>query len=186
MLKTLGIVQACFEDDDSRTKATGKLRGKAVLEWAVRRVTDSMRLDGVIVVARCPAEHLRHGSGAPGRAGVRRPAGHPLGRFLAALEAYPAESAVRVRADHPFVDPGLIDRSVATAAMHPDCDYVSYSLRDGRPAIFSRWGCMRSGSAWPRCARRPCGPGARHRREVTRYLYSHPEKFKIRLLPARR
>ncbi|OHB73656.1 MAG: hypothetical protein A2V70_06575 [Planctomycetes bacterium RBG_13_63_9] len=186
MLRTLGIVHACFGSRTSRCLAHRKLGGQSLLRWVVRRVTDSIRLDGVIVVA-CDNEE-RHF--------VRNlvPADVPtfvcsapdaLTRFVRALEEYPAEAVVRVRGDNPFVDPGLIDRLVTTAETHANCDYVSYCSRDGRPAILSPVGIFaewfRAG-ALRRAAR--ASKGSADPEHVTRYLYSHPEKFNLRFIPA--
>ena len=186
MLRTLGVVQACFTSQEYRRIASRRLGGKSVLEWVVRRVTDSMRLDGVIVVA-CDAVEHRFISDlvpldVPVFAGTHA---DPLKRFSRALEEYPAEAVVCVRGDNPLIDPGLIDQLVATADAHPQCDYVSYCLRDGRPAILSPVGIY---AEWfrtsalhkaARVAKRPAD-----REGVTRYIYSHPEKFTIRLIPA--
>jgi len=150
MLKTLGIVQACFSESESRAKAARKLRGKTVLEWVVRRVTDCARLDGVIVVTNDSPENTFVLELVPLDVPVfvgRQP--DALGRFAAAMQQYPAESAVRVRAENPFIDPGLIDRLVTTALEHPECDYVSYCSRDGRPAILSPVGVY---AEWCRAA----------------------------------
>ena len=78
MLKTLGIVDACYRSRAVRSKAARKLGGKSVLEWVVRRATDCQRLDGVIVVdLRRAGEPFPGRAGALGRARVRRPpAGH--------------------------------------------------------------------------------------------------------------
>jgi len=186
MLRTLGIVQACVTDDEAHARMARRLRGKTVLEWVVRRVTDALQLDGVIVVTQeapgstfvldtVPADVPVH---------VARQF-DPLGQIAATIEAFPAEAAVLVRADNPFVDPGLIDRLVATARAQPDCDYVSYCLRDGRHAILSPVGVyaewFKAAALWKaqRLAR-----STADRADAMRYLYSHPERFKLRLIPA--
>lgn len=186
MLKTLGIVQACCLSDRFRANVARRLGGKSLLEWVVRRVTDCLRLDGVIVVARDEAEggRTRHlvPSDVPVFVGSQPDA---LARFARALEEYPAEAVVRVQGDNPFVDPDLIDRLVIAAEAAPECDYVTYSGRDGRPAILSPVSIY---AEWFRAkALRQAVRSARttaDREEVTRYLYSHPEKFRVRLIPA--
>jgi spore coat polysaccharide biosynthesis protein SpsF len=186
MLTTLGIVQACFGAQAARCHLGRRLGGRSLLEWVIRRVTDSMRLDGVIVLVCEGADPdlIRRlaPSDVPVFVSSERDA---LARFLRALEEYPAETVVRVRGDNPFVDPGLIDRLVNTAESHAECDYVSYSSRDGRPAILSpvsiyaEW--FRT-KALRRAAQARLTPEDRD--HVTRYLYSHPERFNIRLIPA--
>jgi spore coat polysaccharide biosynthesis protein SpsF len=186
MLKNLGIVQACFHVPRFRCNCARKLGGRPLLEWVVRRVTDSLRLDGVIVLACSADECLALSRLAPSDVPIVFGQGDDaLARFARALEQFPAEGVVRVRGDNLFIDPGLIDRLVTTAESHPACDYVSYSLRDGRPAILSPVSVY---AEWFRStALRKANRLARDRLDrelVTRYIYSHPETFNLRLVPA--
>jgi len=189
MLKTLGIVQACFSAPRFRCLAHRRLGGQSMLGWVVRRVTDCLRLDGVIVVTRDTAEHQFVSELAPPDVPVFL-GGQPsaLQRFVRALEEYPAEAVVRVRGDNPFIDPGLIDRLITVAESNPNCDYVSYCSRDGQPAILSPVGIYAEwfrSSALRRAARTSEKSQAPADREhVTRHIYAHPEKFNLRLIPA--
>jgi spore coat polysaccharide biosynthesis protein SpsF len=186
MLKNLGIVQACFHVPRFRSNAMRRLGGRPLLEWVVRRVTDSIRLNGVIVLA-CAADDCACISGfVPSDVPVfRATCGDALGRLCQALEAYQAEGIVRVRGDDLFVDPTLIDRLVTTAEADPTCDYVAYCSRDGRPAALSPVSVY---SEWFRTsALRKAGRLARDgldREDVTGYMRSHPEKFHLRWIPA--
>jgi spore coat polysaccharide biosynthesis protein SpsF len=143
-------------------------------------------LDGVIVVA-CDVPECRALTAlVPADVPVfysREP--DLLTRFVRALEEYPAETVVRVHGDNPFVDPALIDRLVTAAQAHGKCDYVTYCTRDGRPAILSPVGIYAEwfrARALRRSARLAVDPADRG--EVTRYLYAHAEKFRVRLIPA--
>lgn len=186
MLKNLGVVQVGLGQEGSAVAASRRLGGKSVLEWIVRRVTDCQRLDGVIVLTGDSAEDRRVANLAPMDVPVcvaSEP--DPMACFVAAVERYPAEAVVRVRVDYPFVDPMLIDRLVTTADTHPECDYVGYCLRDGRPAILSPVGMYAEwfrASALRRAERKAKKPSDRC--SVTNYLYSHPETFRLRLIPA--
>ena len=186
MLKTLGIVQACFGSQRFRRVAHRKLGGRSLFEWVARRITDCTRLDGVIVVASKKDEPRFIGSLIPSDIPVffsSEPSA--MHRFLRAMEEYPADAVVRVRGDNPFVDPDLIDRLVMTAELHADCDYISYGCRDGRPAILSPVGVYAEwfrSSALRRAAR--SADAATDSEEVTQYLYARPEKFNLRLIPA--
>lgn len=186
MLRTLGVVQACFASPRLRYNSARKIGGKSVLEWVVRRVTDCQRLDGVIVVTSDAVENQFVSRLVPLDVPVYVSSGpDPLARFVATLDEYPAESIVRVCADYPFTDPTLIDRLITTAETHNNCDYVSYWSREGRPAILSPVGMY---AEWIRSAalrkahRKATSP--RDRSAVTQYLYSHPELFNLRLIPA--
>jgi spore coat polysaccharide biosynthesis protein SpsF len=186
MLKTLGIVDACYGSDGSRSRAVRRLGGKPVLEWVVRRATDCQQLNGVIVVTDSTPENRFVSDLVPLDVPVfvGRQA-DPLGCLAASLEEYPAEAAVRICTDCPFVDPVLVDRLVRAAEAESECDYASYCSRDGRPVVlcpvgvYAEW--FRTGALHQ--ARRKATSKA-DRRQPTRYLYSHPEKFNLCLIPA--
>jgi spore coat polysaccharide biosynthesis protein SpsF len=149
-------------------------------------VTDCTRLDGVIVLACGCEEHRFLTDLVPADVPVfvaEEP--DPLARFARAVEEYPAEAVVRIPGDNPFVDPALIDRLITAAEAEGTCDYASYCSRDGRPAILSPVGVYAEwfrAKALRRAAR--SATSRADREQVTRYLYTHPEKFKLRLIPA--
>ena len=186
MLTTLGIVQPSPSSLAANGLAARRLGGKSVLEWVIRRATDCQRLDRLIVVVAAGAEEQAVAGLVPPDVSLFvSAAGDVLGRTIAALEKYPAQAIVRVRADTPFIDPVLIDRLVSAADEHPDCDYIAYAARDGGPAVAS---CVGLFAEW-------CRADALYRahaeavdpldREMaTRYLYAHPERFTLRLLAA--
>lgn len=185
MLKTLGIVEACFQSPLERSRASRKLGGKSVLEWIVRRATDCVRLGGVIVVTTDDPENQFLSKLVPSDVPLfvarKRDA---LGCLAAAVEQYPAHEAVRIGTSYPFIDPLLIDRLVVAATAQDEFDYVGYCSRDGRPAILSPVGVC---AEWFRAeAIRLASRQAKTRQdreEPTRYLYSHPETFRVRLIP---
>lgn len=186
MLETLGIVEACFTSPRARIKAARKLGTKSVLEWIIRRMTDCEKLDGVIVVTNNAPENRIVQELTPLDVPVfvsRRP--DVLGSLAAALEEYPSDSIVRMSAERPFVDPFLVDRLISSARVDPGCDYVSYASRNGRPAVLSPIGLF---AEWFRtesirlAARKAKAPADRD--NPTQFVFSHPERFRIRLLPA--
>jgi len=186
MLKTLGIVQTCFGSQGVADTSARRLGSKSVLEWVVRRVTDCQRLEGVVVLADSPAASRFLATLVPPDVPILTvEAKDPLRQFAAATEQFRCEAVVRVRADRPLVDPGLIDHLVTTAEAQAECDYVSYCSRDGRPAILSPVGVY---AEWIRTAalrradRKATLP--EDRQEITRFIYGHPEQFTLRLIPA--
>lgn len=186
MLKTLAVVQACLHSDSFRSQANRKLGGQSLLERVVRRVTDAARLDGVAVLACDAAECSVISKLVPSDVPVfvsDKP--DMLARFARMLEEYQTEAVVRIHGDDLFVDPTLIDRLITAAESFSDCDYASYSSRDGRPAIASRVGVCAEwfrAKALHRANRYATDPD--DRRHVTRYLYSNPKRFGVRLILA--
>ncbi|MGE3409816.1 MAG: NTP transferase domain-containing protein [Pirellulales bacterium] len=186
MLNTLGIVQPRACSEGASASLSRKLGGKSLLEWAVRQATDCQRLDRVVVAALPGAEAEQIAQLVPSDVAVfvgSRP--DRLACFHEALQAHPAHGIVRIVADNPYTDPVLIDRLVRTADEHPTCDYISFCARDGRPAILSSIGVFGEwcGAEALRRAHRDAR-STEDRAAVTRYMFSHPEKFSIRLISA--
>jgi spore coat polysaccharide biosynthesis protein SpsF len=184
MMTTLGIVEAAVTEG-LKGKIARKLGGKSLLEWIVRRVTDSTRLDDVVVVS-CDAESDALAELVPPDIAFVASHGTDVLSTYARLLRQPlANCLIRVCADTPFIDPVLIDRLIRTADGHPECDYVGYVLRSGRPAIFSPLGIFAEwcrADAILRAARE--ATDALDRRQPTRFISSHPERFRLRLIEA--
>lgn len=186
MAGTLGIVEvgSNLAGTASFELASRRLGGKPLVEWVVRRVTESLLLDRVIVVTDPALEHTVRAI-TPCDISVfvsRQP--DMLGHIAAAAREHNAHQVVRVGLDNPFVDPALIDRLVCTANTHPGCEYIGYYSHDGRPAAQSRLGIV---AEWARAdaifKAEALATSQADRELVTRYLYSHPELFQLRLIP---
>jgi spore coat polysaccharide biosynthesis protein SpsF len=185
MLKTLGIVEVRPNADLPRLTACRRLSGKPLLEWVVRAMTESLGLDTVIILAPDISETAELAGLAPCDVPLFvSDRGDALARFSAALDEYPARAVVRVAAEHPFVDPVLIDRLVTTAAGHADADYIGYCSRTGRPVVMSPLGVIGEwirGSAIRRANRD--ARDAFDRDQVSAHFHAHPERFDLRLIP---
>jgi spore coat polysaccharide biosynthesis protein SpsF len=187
MQKTVAIIQARLGSVRLPSKVARRLGGQSLLEIVVRRVTDSQCLDAVLVAAGDGPGDERIAELVPPDVpvffGSERDV---LGRYISAIDSLPfsPDAVLRVCADNPFIDPALIDRLVTTGNEHPRSDYIGYCTRDGRPAILSPLGLF---GEWCRVeALRRADREARSaadREHVTRYLYAHPESFRVRLIP---
>jgi spore coat polysaccharide biosynthesis protein SpsF (cytidylyltransferase family) len=189
MLNTLGIVQLRLAGGPmvrGRSRAADRrLGGTPLLEWVVRRVTDCELLDGVIVVLGDSTEEAALAQFVPPDVPVFvHGADDPLARYAAALDEYQPRAIVRVCVDNLFIDPALIDRLVCAARSNDGYDYVGYCLSDGTPTIrsplgvFGEWCSADALRMAHREAKRP-----EDRQQVTSFLYSQPDKFKVRLMP---
>lgn len=156
MLKTLGIVEvAPFQSLPSDScmdvgqMASARFAGTALLDWVLRRVTDSQCLDGVIaVLERTVAKQVAH-LVPPDVPVFDTEHSNSLDRIVAAIERFPARSIVRVGLQMPFIDPELIDRLVSSADSNPECDYIAYRSVDGGAATVSQLGLV---AEWCRVA----------------------------------
>jgi spore coat polysaccharide biosynthesis protein SpsF len=182
---TIGIVCVPSPDSQPGSKHIRKFGNRTLLELVVRRLTDSQRLDRVLVVAGKEFEGGLLTDLVPPDVSVYL-SDQPdlLGRLVCALKATGATAVVLIAAEHPFVDPILIDRLVTTAESHPLCDYIGFCFRDGRPVVHSPLGTF---AEWFRAdALRRADREARmpdDRNEPTRFLCSRPERFHLRFIP---
>jgi len=187
MVKTLGIVE--LRQQQQTNTLSRRLGGKPLIEWVVRRANDSQLLDGVIVVVGDTPADRELASQVPSDVPVVHGSETDvLRRFRDAALQFGAEQVVRISADNPFIDPALIDRLVTVAGVETldagPLDYVGYCSRDGRPAVesplgvFAEWMTTR---ALRRAERRASLPSERN--NVTRHIYSHPEEFRVLLIP---
>lgn len=185
MLSTIAIIQIGPGPRRLKDKAARKLGSRSLLELVVRRVTDCQQLDQVVVVAGDGPDEERVTELVPPDVPVFVATQRDmLGRFVAAANQWNADAVVRVSAANPFVEPAFIDRLVTTAHAHPECDYISFCSRDGRPAIVSSLGVFAewcAADALRQADREAVSPADRE--QVTSYLYSHPEKFHLRFIP---
>jgi spore coat polysaccharide biosynthesis protein SpsF len=179
MHKTVGIIEVSPAEGRKWCVAR-KLGGRSILEGIVRRVTDSERLDEVVVL--CPSNEMDtvRSLVPPDVEVLALPPADPLSATVAACTRLQATAVVHIYADSPFIDPELIDRLIATADAHSTCDYIGYRRGDGRPAILTHLGVS---AEW--CSVKALKVAAREAkdRRVTAFLYSHPERFGVRLLP---
>lgn len=185
MLNILGVVQVPPASTLPWLKAMRGLQGRTLLEWVVRRVTDCERLGGVIVVA---SKNVHSHSIAalvppdvPLYCSQRTDA---LGQVADALINYPAAGVVRVCVDQPLVDPELIDGLVCRVTEQSGYDYVGYCTADGRPIVQSSLGVF--AEYFKTKALLVADREAYHpqdREQVTRYLYSRPDRFAVKMIP---
>jgi spore coat polysaccharide biosynthesis protein SpsF len=180
---TLGIIDVHPGKELVQWHVARKLGGRSVLELIVRRVTDCQRVDAVVVAAgRADARRVAQ-LVPPDVPVVTCQSGDMLRTFVTTATQYEAGAVVRVRANYPFIDPFLIDRLATTAEEYSACDYITYCSQDGRPALratlglFGQWcsaAALRTADAE--------AVSAEDRRDPLRYIASHPERFRFRLM----
>jgi spore coat polysaccharide biosynthesis protein SpsF len=114
----------------SSTRLPGKvlkaLAGQPMILRQIERLQRARRLDRLVVATSTEASDdvLAEVLHAAGVEVFRGPLDDVLGRFVAALDAFPAEHVVRLTADCPLADPQAVD---ATIALHlkRGADYAS-------------------------------------------------------------
>jgi spore coat polysaccharide biosynthesis protein SpsF len=111
-------------------KVLEDLGGRPVLEWVVRAAAAATTIDTVIVATSTLAgdDAVADLGDSLGVAVVRGSENDVLSRYVAALDAHPADAVVRLTADCPLLDPTLIDAVAGAWTAAPMYDYVSTIL----------------------------------------------------------
>ncbi|MCA6362440.1 MAG: glycosyl transferase family 2 [Bacteroidetes bacterium] len=107
-----------------------------------------------------------------------------LQRFTEAAEKAGFSRIIRVCADNPFLDAGLLDELI-TASFISSADYLSYSLAGNLPAIRAHWGIFSEYvtlDALKRAAAATDDPF--YHEHVTNFIYGNPDKFNVQWIHA--
>jgi len=127
-------INAVIQARTGSTRLPGKvledLGGRPVLEWVVRAGRAATQIDKVIVATSTQAgdDPVADLAASLGAEVVRGSEDDVLSRFVAALDAHPADAVVRLTSDCPLLDPTLIDAVAGAWAAAPSHDYVSTVL----------------------------------------------------------
>jgi spore coat polysaccharide biosynthesis protein SpsF len=121
------VIQARTGSTRLPAKVLADLGGRPVLDWVVRAARASTMVDQVIVATSTLAgdDVVADLAKSLGAMVVRGSEDDVLSRFVAALDAHPADALVRLTADCPLLDPTLIDAVAGAWAAAPTLDYVS-------------------------------------------------------------
>jgi spore coat polysaccharide biosynthesis protein SpsF len=124
------VIQARTGSTRLHGKVLKDLGGRPVLEWVVRAAQAASQIDTVVVATSTEAgdDPVADLAGSLGVPVVRGSEDDVLSRFVAALDAHPADAIVRLTADCPLLDPTLIDAVAGAWAAAPSLDYVSTVL----------------------------------------------------------
>jgi len=169
------IVQARMGSSRHPGKTLETLGDRSLLEWALARIQQSESVDDVIVATTELSDDdavVTALANEPVTV-VRGSSEDVLDRYRIATRSTSAETIVRVTADCPLIDPGVIDHAVATLR-ESGADYVSTSL-DGRfprgldVEAFTREALLSAATE---------ASDAPEREHVTLFIYRRPERFK--------
>jgi spore coat polysaccharide biosynthesis protein SpsF len=153
-----------------------RIRGRSILERAVRRLREAKTVEQVVVLTTeleeddlVIDEALRLGAWVH-----RGPVLDVLRRFQQAAERYRPEIVIRATADNPLIDIGSVDRIVHALRF----SNLEYCMETGLPVGAATEAItVESLARVDRIAVEP-----RHREHVTLYVKEHPEEFRLALL----
>jgi spore coat polysaccharide biosynthesis protein SpsF len=121
------VIQARTGSTRFPGKVLEDLGGHPVLEWVVRAAQAASQIDRVIVAtSTLPGDDVVADlADSLGVRVVRGSEDDVLSRYVAALDAHPADAIVRLTADCPLLDPTLIDAVAGAWVAAPIHDCVS-------------------------------------------------------------
>jgi len=174
---TIAVIQARMGSSRLPGKVLLPLIGRPILAHVVKRTARAQRLDGFVVATTAdtaddPIADLAAREGWPL---VRGSVDDLLDRYVMAARAEGANVVVRVTADCPLIDPGIIDDTIEAFGAG-DCDYAATGLE---PRTFPRGLDVEviARAALEQAWREDADPAWRE--HATPYIYRHPDRFRI-------
>lgn len=124
------VVQARVGSTRLPGKVLRLLGGRPVLSWVIEAAQRAPGVDAVVVATsdRPEDDPVAALAAAEGAQVVRGSERDVLGRFLQALDEHPCDAVVRLTADCPLLDAGLIGQVVAAWRAEPTVDYLATTL----------------------------------------------------------
>ena len=169
------IVQARLTSSRLPDKVIMPLAGKTIAEHVFERLSLSRHIDKVVFAIPTgerndELEQFLEERGIPSFRGSED---NVQERFIGCIREYRPEIVVRATSDNPFVDWEQADRQIEGLE---DCDYVS---SEGAPLgtgveVFYAEGLEEVYRL---------AESDREREHVTPYLYTHPERFRVKRVP---
>jgi spore coat polysaccharide biosynthesis protein SpsF len=181
---TVAIVQARSTSSRFPGKMSVRLGEYTLLEWVLRRVCQSERLDKVVLATtNLPTDDaLVKIAENCGVTTFRGDEINVLQRFIGAAHLSGARKVVRVCADNPFIDAGEIDGLIEFFDKTP-CDYACNHMDRLGSGYADGFGAEILNVALLERIDK-LADEAKHREHVTLYLWDHADDFVIKPVPA--
>lgn len=183
-MKIVGVIQARMGSTRLPGKVLLDIHGKPMLQWLLDRLNSVSSLDEIVVATTLSPEddRLVDWLSRNNILYFRGSEDDVLERFYYCARNHQADLVVRITADDPLKDPGIISQAISTMVNHPDTDYCSNSINptypEGLDIEVFRF------SALERCFQEACLLSERE--HVTPYIWKNPGLFKIASLECER
>lgn len=177
-MKRFLIIQARMTSSRLPGKVLMDIGGQPMLERVVQRARRAAQVHGTIVAtSSLPADDpVADSARALGVEVFRGSEQDVLDRFYKAAKKFQADAIVRVTADCPLIDPGLIDEVITAFQRHrPWVDFAANTLTRTYPrgldVEVASFNALQR--AWKEAR------AEYHRAHVFPFVYEHPEKFAL-------
>ena len=171
------FIQARMSSRRFPGKMLAPLAGQPVLAHVIDRVSEAVEKDRIVVLtSEEPSDDpLAAYATSLGVAVFRGTLNDVVGRFQRCLQAHPCQWFFRVCGDSPLLDASLLEHAVKLLEVGPT-DLVSNVF----PRSYPRGQSVELVRAKPFACLDPTAMTAEEREHVTRFYYTHAERFTIR------
>lgn len=175
MTRTVAIIQARMGSSRLPGKVLADIGGATMLAQVVRRLREATRVDEIVVATSVVLDDDAVADEAARLgAGVHRASENDvLGRYLGAAREFRAEAILRITADCPLLDPGVVD--LVIEALTDEVDYASNTHDRSFPRGLDSEALHRD--TLERIAR--LGTSRAAREHVTAFVMEQPALFRI-------
>lgn len=177
MIRIVGIIQARMGSTRRPGKVLADIEGKALLEHLLERVSRSSRLNELVVATTDSAsdDELVKFLSDRGVSVFRGSCDDVLERYYKCAKEFSADIVVRITADDPLKDVGIVDSIVDKMLENPEFDYYSNTLSpsfpEGLDVEVFKFDALET-------AYREASLSS-EREHVTPFIWKRPENFKL-------
>jgi spore coat polysaccharide biosynthesis protein SpsF len=177
-MRTVAVIQARMGSERLPDKVLTDIAGEPMLARVVNRVMRATCLDEIVIATTetAPDNAISVFCESRNWHCFRGNELDVLDRYYTAAKQYGADAVIRITADCPLIDPGLID---STFTIFKDGSHIDYASNTLPPRSFPRGLDVEvmSFSALERAWKEDQNPTWRE--HVTPYLYNNPDIFKV-------
>jgi len=184
-MKVVAIVQARMGSSRLPGKVLQPIAGRPMIDWVLARTAGASLVDECIVATTVGAEDdvlVRYLEARGGCGVFRGSAPDVLERYACCASSVNADIIVRVTADDPLKDPGVIDDAIRAFREPASCDYCSNTITPTFPEGLDIEVVGRD--SLDRAHRE--AQLASEREHVTPYIWKRPDSFVVRQIMAPR
>lgn len=176
-MKVLAIVQARMSSTRLPQKVLADINGKPMLQHLLDRIGVVSEIDHLVVATSESRgdDQLASWLKSKGVSCFRGSEDDVLSRFYLCAQKFSPEFIVRITADDPLKDPGVISKAIRIIQEDSEMDYCSNTLKPTYPEgidieVF-RLNALKTAYDF--------AVTASDREHVTPYIWRHPEKFRL-------
>lgn len=176
-MKIVGIIQARMGSSRLPGKVLADVHGRPMLKWLLDRMHSVKLIDEIIVATTLSPEDdgLVNWLCENNVKYFRGSESDVLERFYECAKKHQASLVVRITADDPLKDPGIIAQAIAMIANDPEIDYCSNSINptypEGLDIEVFRFSALEKSFQEAQLSS--------EREHVTPYIWKNPELFKV-------